>query len=177
MARKCKCFLCKKEGSTDTFYKVTDDKGKNKYFCSQDEYENDVKQKQKRKQLLEYVAVEVLEYEEGQIVPPVIVKRIGELNKFYDFDVIMETFKQNKETIQYWIKNKNFTNEYGMSSYLMKIIEGNINDVYNKYKHKLKQEHKQKNNDINLEIINDIQPVVKKNNDVGILAFLDEEDL
>jgi hypothetical protein len=60
----------------------------------------------------------------------------------------------------------------------MKIIEGNINDTYKKWKLTKQQELKQENNSVDLEIINQLdRDKPKKNNDNGILEFLDEEDL
>lgn len=76
MARKCTCQICKTKGNTDSFYKVTDDKGKNKYYCSQLEYESYTLEKEKRNNLMKFIAEEVLGYEEGQIVPPVLIKKL-----------------------------------------------------------------------------------------------------
>ncbi|WP_025909315.1 hypothetical protein [Priestia flexa] len=177
MARKCSCQICKTKGSTDVFYKVTDDKGKNKYYCSKEEYDSFMKDKENREYLIKYIAVDVFNYSEGQIIPPILLKRIKELNVFYDYEVIYECFKDSKDNIKYWIENKGFSSEYGMVSYIMKIIESNINDIYNKWKYKKSQEQKKKNNDLNLEIINEITEIkqVKKSN--NILDFLDEEDV
>lgn len=179
MARKVVCKICKTKGESDKFYKVTDEKGRNSYYCSQEEYENLINERLKFKNLMEYVAVEILEYEDGQIVPPSMVKKITKLNEFYDYDVIHECFKVNKETIQYWIKVKDFSSEYGMASYTMKIIEGSINDIYNKWKFKKQQEVKQENTLVDLSYIDQIEdkPTIKTNNDTGILSFLDEEDI
>lgn len=177
MARKCVCKICKAKGDTDTFYKVIES-GANKYFCSKEEYDSHVKEKQKRQKLLEYIAIEVLDYEEGQIVNPVMIRKINDLNKFYDLEVILETFKESKETIQYWINNKNFTSEYGMVSYTMKIIEGSINDVHAKWKHLQTVKAKQEVSKVDVGILNDIDTIktpVKKKED--ILSFLDEEDV
>ena len=178
MARKVVCKICKTKGDTDTFYKVTDQKGLNKYYCSQEEYDTYKLEQEKRHDLMEYIAVEVLNYEDGQIVPPVMVRKIGELHKFYGYDVIRECFEKQKDDIAYWMNAKNFQNEYNMICYIMKIIEGNINDVYVKWKHQKKQEIKKENNDISLDIMNDIEDIKlthkKKEN---ILSFLDEGDL
>lgn len=179
MARKCTCKICKTKGDTDTFHKVTDEKGRNSYYCNQEEYENFINEKNKRKSLLEYIALEVLNYDEGQIIHPIMIKKINEIHKFYDYEVIQECFKENKDTIQYWIKEKNFTNEYNMVSYVMKIIEGNINDAYNKWKHMKKQMEKLKQDNVNLDTLNEIENnninIVKKKD--SILAFLDEGDM
>ena len=177
MARKCTCKICKAKGNTELFFKVTDQKGKNTYYCSESEYENFINEKNKRKELLEYVAIEVLNYEEGQIVNPIMVRKISELHKFYDYEVIQECFKVNLDSIQYWMNNKNFTNEYGMVSYIMKIIEGNINDIFNSWKHKQRQQVRQSNETINLEIINDMTAKTGTKKKDDILSFLDEEDI
>lgn len=178
MARKCKCKICKAVGTTETFYKVTNDKGVNSYYCNKEEFDHVINERSKRHSLLEYIAIEVLNYDEGQIVNPSMVKKIGELNKFYDLEVIHEAFRLNKESIQYWMNNKNFTSEYGMVNYIMKIVEGNINDVYQKWKHLKRRESKQAAENIDLEIINnmDTKTPAKQTTD-SILSFLEEEDM
>lgn len=179
MARAVKCKICKAKGDSDTFYRVTDDKGRNSYYCSKEEYEQREKEKEDRYMLLKYVAEEVLEYDNGQIVPPSMVKRIEKLSKFYGFNVIKETFYLNKETIQYWIRTKDFSNEYGMCSYVMAIIESNINDAYKKWKREQEQKAKMKSKTIDTMIFDDLvmtEPI-KQSNSKDISMFLDEEDL
>ena len=180
MARKVVCKICKAKGDTDTFYKVTDhQKGLNKYYCNKEEYDTYKEEQGKRHDLMEYVAIEVLNYEEGQIVPPVMVRKIGELHKFYDYEVIKECFVKQKDDITYWMNAKNFQNEYNMICYIMKIIEGNINDIYVKWKHQQRQKAKMQQDNVEVEILNDIETVKlgnkKEQND--IMAFLDEEDM
>lgn len=178
MARKVVCKLCKNKGDTDTFYKVTDEKGKNKYYCSQEEYDNYQHEKLKRENMLKFIAEEVFQYEEGQIIHPTMISKLSNLNKFYDNEVIHECFVMNKDTIQYWTSTKNFSNEYGMVSYIMKIIEGSINDVYNKWKHRKTQQVKQEVANLDVQILNDVKQVSHNNESTnGILAFLDEEDM
>ncbi|MGK4040814.1 hypothetical protein AB0Y20_00835 [Heyndrickxia oleronia] len=178
MARQVVCKICRKKGDSDNFYKVTGDNGLNKYYCSKEEYENLMNERSKFKSLMEYVALEVLEYEDGQIVPPTMVKKINKLNEFYDYDVISECFKQNKESIQYWVKVKNFSSEYGMTSYIMKIIEGSINDIYKTWKYKKQQQIKIENNSVDFDILNQLDNHNAENKeDNGILDFLDEEDI
>ncbi|WJV20807.1 hypothetical protein QU593_10355 [Rossellomorea marisflavi] len=179
MGRKVVCKICKEKGDSDLFFFTTDEKGRRKYYCSESEYNDFLNQKEKRYKLLDYIAVEILKYEEGQIVPPVMTKKIQALNEFYDYEVLKECFKQNKESIHYWIKVKNFQSEYGMASYIMKIIEGSVNDVYNSWKHKKRVIERQETDKVNVDIMNQLENnTVKKNeNDEGILAFLDEEDI
>jgi hypothetical protein len=179
MARKVVCAIttCKKKGDSDTFYKVTDDKGKSKYYCNKEEYDNFVNEKLKRENLIDYILYEVFDYEEGQTVNSILFKKLKELSNFYDVDVISECFREQKDNIQYWIKVKEMQ-EFNMICYVMKIIEGNINDTYKKWKFKKQQEIKQDNNSVDLDIINQLDTTIpKKLNDNGILAFLDEGDI
>jgi hypothetical protein len=180
VARKVTCQICKNKGDSDTFYKVTDDKGRSKYYCNQDEYDNFMNEKLKRERLLEFVVLDVFGYEEGQTVNSILFKKLKDLNNFYDNEVIYDCFKEHKDTIQYWIKTKETEGfqEFNTICYVMKIIEGNINDVYKKWKFKKQQELKQENNSVDLEIFNQLDTnTPKKTNDNGILAFLDEEDI
>src|SRR5690606_1236943 len=178
MARRVTCRICKKKGDTDTFFRVTDDKGKNKYYCSQKEYDNYNKEIENRYNLMKYIAEDILDYQDGQIVPPVLVKRISELRRFYEYEVIKKCFEICKEDIQYWMGAKNFTNEYGMISYIMKIVEGNMNDTYNKWKFQQNQQQRQEVSGVDVEIINEVPTqniTVKADN--GVLDFVEEDDL
>lgn len=180
MARKVVCKICKKKGESDTFYKVTNEKGLNSYYCSKEEYDEREREKNKRYDLLKYVAEEVLQYEDGQIVPPSMVKRIEKLREFYIYEVIKEVFFLHKENIQYWIRTKDFSNEYGMSSYVMTIIESNINDVYKKWKRQQEQQMKMDSMSIDTLLFNDSyieNNTGSKSDKKDISMFLDEEDL
>lgn len=178
MARRVKCRICGKYGTNETFYKVTDENGKSKYYCNQEEYENHINEKRKRDNLIEYIHNEILLLEEGQIINPIMIKKLNELHKFYDWEVIHKTFEKCKDSIHYWIENKNFSSEYGMISYIMKIIESHINDVYNEWKFKKEQERKIESNEIDLGLLNDLEIVnCVKDEDDNILEFLNEDDL
>jgi hypothetical protein len=177
MVRKVTCKLCKNKGDTDTFYKLTDEHGKSKYYCNQEEYDNFMNEKLKREKLIDFVVIDVFGYEEGQTINSILFKKLKDLNNFYDNDVIHECFKEHKDTIQYWIKTKGFT-EFNTICYVMKIIEGNINDVYKKWKIKKQQEVKQENNSVDLETLNQLDNHTKnKKKNCGIATFLDEEDM
>lgn len=179
MGRKVKCKICRAEGNSNTFYKVTNDKGVNSYFCNKEEYDLREKEKKDRYELLKYIAEEILQYEDGQIVPPSMVKKIEKLHEFYTYEIIHESFRMNKDDIQYWIKVKGFTSEFGMASYIMKIIEGSINDIYKQWKYKQQQSVIQESHLVDVQILNDTKESKKinKNNDNGILSFLNEEDI
>lgn len=178
MARSCSCGICKTKGNTEIFYKVTDDKGKSKYYCNKEEFDNFNNEKIKRENLIKFILLDVFNYEEGQTVSSALFKKIKELNNFYDYEVIHKCFEEQKDSIQYWMSVKQFNNEFNMISYVIKIIEGNINDTYKKWKFKKQQEIKQENNSVDLDIINQLDTnTPKKTDGNGILAFLDEEDI
>lgn len=178
MGRKVVCKLCKNKGDSDIFHKVSDEKGTSKYYCNQTEYDNWNNENIKRQKLLDFVIFDVFGYEEGQSVNSILFKKLQKLNEFYDNDVILECFVVNKDTIHYWMNNKQFTNEYNMICYIMKIVEGNINDTYNKWKFKQQQAIKQENNSVDLDIMNQLDNNNNsKQDNNGILGFLDEEDM
>jgi hypothetical protein len=179
MARKCTCQICKTKGNTDTFYKVTDDKGKSKYYCNKEEYDQFINEKLKRQNLIDYIMFDIFNYEKGQSVNSILFKKLKDLSNFYDVEVIHECFREQKDNIKYWIKvntDKGF-NEFSNICYMMKIITGNINDTYSKWKFTKQQQLKQENNLIDLDLINQQDKTTKHSNDNGILAFLNEEDI
>lgn len=176
MGRKVVCKLCKNKGDSDIFHKITDEKGVSKYYCNKEEYENFMNEKEKRRRLIDFVVLDIFGYEKGQTINSILFKKLDEL-KFYDNDVIYECFKEHKDTIQYWIKTKGF-DEFGTICYVMKIINGNINDTYNKWKFKQQQAIKQENNSVDLDIMNQLDNNNNsKQDNSGILAFLDEGDM
>jgi hypothetical protein len=176
MARNVTCQVCKTKGDTDSFYKVTDDKGKNKYYCSKEEYDTFMEEKEKRERLVDYILLDVFNYKKGQKVNTILFKKLKELSSFYNVEVIHECFIEQKDNIQYWIKTKGF-DEFHSICYMMKIIEGSINDTYNKWKFNKQREGKRGSVSFDLSINIIDTTTSKKTNDNGILEFLNEEDI
>lgn len=176
MARTCKCQGCgNSKLTTDIAYR-TRVGNVNKYYCNEQEYNSIQEEKEKRERLIIYIASEILGYEKGQIVPTVLQRKINELNKFYDYNVIEETFRRKKDDLLYWKDTKNFDNEYSMVSYLMAIVSSSINDVYKEWKFRQEQLQKENNNKIDIDIINTEIKTTKKKND-SIIDFLEEGDI
>lgn len=127
--RKCKCKICKSDLTTDTAYKVVKG-GKNHYYCDIDEYLEMEAKKKIKNDAIGSISL-ILGYGNDMISPPILLKKLNSLNKVYGYDVILETFIKNKDTLSYWwnLEGK-FDSEYGKISYIMRIIENNINDVY-----------------------------------------------
>ena len=125
MARKVKCQITKEEGTSDVFYKAPN----GKYYKSQKLYEAWLKEKIDREEFLDMFATDFLGYKKGQVFPTVLCKRLKEL-EFYGYDVINQTVKKCKSSIEYALTHKDFASENGKISYIFAIIKNNINDVY-----------------------------------------------
>lgn len=125
MARKVKCQITKEEGTSDVFYKAPN----GKYYKSQKLYETWLKEKIDREEFLDMFATDFLGYKKGQVFPTVLCKRLKEL-EFYGYDVINQTVKKCKSSIEYALTHKDFASENGKISYIFAIIKNNINDVY-----------------------------------------------
>ena len=180
MARKVKCQICKASGDTSTFYKVTDPSGKNKYYCSEYEYSQQQLKKEQRLSALKYIAEEILEYKDGEIIPPNMVKQLEQLAKVYTYPVIQETFKLKRDDIHYWYSVKDFETDSGKCQYTLAIIKGSINDVKRKYDEQQKIEKKLEtkvDDDLNyqFEIPTEQPKTTSKNN--SILDFLEDGDM
>lgn len=109
-------------------------------------------EKKEWRALYEYLKKEIFHYDENQklsdtIVLSVLGIRYGkavENTKIqdkakYPFRVIMYTFIACKPSIEYALKTKNFKSESSMMSYIGKIINGNINEVYERDKQARKE--------------------------------------
>jgi hypothetical protein len=168
MARKVKCSITKEEGTNETFYKVND-----KYYKSQEIYENDKLQKQLYKEIIDYVCNDFLNYKQGQIFPTSLTKKLKELS-FYDNEVILKTLKTKSKEIDYWLQNKTFDSDYGKVSYIFAIVKNSINDIYKQWKHEkdiIKREIT-----IDTSVTVDEIPISHKQKG-SILEFLEEGDI
>lgn len=188
MSRRVKCKYCGELGTSDTFYKLTEN-NKNKYFCNEYEADQYLQAELKRKEqnelrsdALTFIHDEVYELQEGELLEKYIVKRTNELSSFYPWQVIKGCFKMKRKTIQYILRNKDFKNGYYQSKYILAIIESVINDVNKAWNKKLQKESRMKRMD---EDIIDVDTYelstkinVKNNNEnKGIADFLEEDEL
>jgi YHS domain-containing protein len=182
--------------------------GKNYYFCCGDHcgsYMKELKDKKKHfegvKEIDEYVKKNIMLYNDNQKLPNAFFTRLNDLfngtERFkygetvhngekagYPLEVISATFKSQRDSILYWFRNKSFQNEAQKLNYMWKIIEGNINNEYNKY---LKSQVQQEINggDViimdnkNLEVLERIEQNKKQTNDKkpSLLDFLEDDEL
>lgn len=170
--RKCRCKLCGKELTTDVAYCV---QGKVKmYYCNEAEYNEVIKQQQIKNECMDYVA-EVINM---RFTPPAMIKLVNGLNEFYDYIVIKRAFKDNEETIQWVLSNKEFSSEFGKYKYIISIVLNNIDKSYKAYlkeQEELKKLFNQPNtNDIDIEILNSNRSEVKVKQNSDISMFLDD---
>lgn len=206
MARKVKCAHCGKHGRSGEFHGVPKDDSRKRftYYCSEDEYnlhekeqeekrvakevlfiEKELKRLEKEKEtkkykdLIEFIMSEIYHYEEGMIFPSSLIKRIKKLREFYDYDIIKEAFTVSYDSIMWAMSNREFTNEYNKTSYIMAIVENKINDVYLEVKRKKEQDKKavQLEDKVDLSLFNDFADVnnaPSKSKSKDISAFLDD---
>ena len=209
MARQVKCAFCGSKGSSDEFYKIAINLECTRfsYYCSEQEYEmykqleedkiaekeaialeKEIQQQIKRVEtdkynnLMKYVVETLLNYEKGMVFPKTLANKVKELRGFYPYEVIHDSFKLSEDSIVWALNNKNFDKEYGMISYIMAIVESNINDVYKKYLEleKLNNALKETVNEVETDIIQahmfdlEYKPI-KLNN--SIASFLEEDEI
>lgn len=151
MSRQCKCQICGKTLYTNEAYRVSFNK-KNKYFCSEKEYQKDLQLKKEKENCYSVVA----EIMEVPFITPMMKKEIGNLNQFYNFAIIEKTFKECEQNIKWFLSNNNSSSEYGKTRYVITIIQNNINSIAKKYKRlqNTREKELQKIQTVDVDIIN-----------------------
>ena len=81
-----------------------------------------------RNDVINYICTRFLDYKPGQPPPGFINQKLNELN-FYPLEVVFDTFKQSESDIDYWISTKQFSSDYGKTSYIFAIINSRIAEV------------------------------------------------
>lgn len=87
----------------------------------------------------------------GQVIANNKAKAYGD----YPFKIVYLTFIYCKNKIDYALKTKNFKSYQQSFSYIRKIVEGNLINVYKKYKEKERQKNMMKENG-NTVTVNDV---------------------
>ena len=170
MSRSVKCKICGNQLTNDIAYKVVVN-GKNQYYCSDEEYNAKQKEKESKDKCLKTIT-EILG---SKIVSPVMVKKVNELRKFYDYMVIDKTFKECANTISWALGSKDFNSEFAKTKYIISIVANNIDKVYKKHIKDLKDmERLFSKNEVEPEIIDlDINRPINDRNISDISSFLD----
>ena len=171
MARKCKCKICGKQLTTDTAFKVTNDK-KNTYYCSKEEYDLSIQITKERDECFNYIA----ECMRLKFCTPFIKKEINYLLPYYDYPIIKRAFKDNIKSIDWFLDNNENNSEFGKVRYIFTIIQNNINKSAKDYKEEQEKMRLlfKKENDIDIELINKLDNKNNKINNIhDISNFLD----
>ena len=188
MAHKVKCRWCGISNKNTEMLQVPSGK-RNIYFCNESEYKKyELQQKEsnvrkeaeaeltlKFNELYIYIAVEILDYEMGQITPPNLKKRIRALNKNYDYEVIKLCVELMAKDLKYYISIKDMDENY-MVNYIMVVIESNINDAFRIWKRRKEIDQKPKQLEESIAVANieyDFHSnILKKSKSKDISAFL-----
>lgn len=146
-----------------------------------------------------YIQEDLLDYNKNQKLPKLLVTRLQDLRngtimqkgigrickskEGYPYNIILDTFLSNSESIRWAFTNKDFKSEKNKINYMMAIIDSNINDTYIKFKTNIKiSDTKKRDNIIEEEkLINENvssnQQHIETNKNKGISRFLSEDEL
>lgn len=125
MAR-CKCKICDSVLDTNVAYKVTDKNGKNKYFCSQSEFEAEEERKKKSQEDKDRVYCLICDIMgEKEIISTALYKEWVVWNKVADNSKIGDYLAENKDYLTSAIARLQ-SSEYARIRYLSTIIRDKI---------------------------------------------------
>lgn len=126
----CKCRICGKKLNTETAYKVVV-KNKNKYYCSEEEYNNYMQQREYNEALVEDIKKTLCcIMDVGFLGNTFIYKEWEEWKKIAPNEVILNYLTENKEFLCGKLKIL-AGNEYGRIKYLSTVIKNNLSDYQN----------------------------------------------
>ena len=138
MARKCKCCITGESGTIDTFVKIS-----NKYYKSQETYDEYQHNANLRKEIVRFICEDLLGYKKGMVFPSLLTRKLKEFD-FYDNEVILKTFQLKAKDIGYWVNvDGKFKDDNGKISYMFAIIKSEINEVYKSWKREKQINQKQ----------------------------------
>lgn len=127
MAR-AKCKICGIQLDTKTAYKVTGKNGKNKYFCSQSEFEAEEirkKRAQENKDRVYYLICDIMGVSE--ILNTALWKEKIEWNKAFSDEIIAKYLEENKTSLTSAITRLD-SSEYAKIRYLSTILKNSLRD-------------------------------------------------
>ena len=124
---KAKCRICGKELDTKIAYKVIDKNGKNRYFCSQSEYEAEEARKKKAKEYKDKVYRLICDLFGYEIQNTQLFAEWNLWNKLKSNEIIYKYLVENKEYLQQ-ICNKPFEGEYQRIRYFSAVLKNSLRD-------------------------------------------------
>ena len=170
MAR-AKCQICKTPLDTNTAYKVVDKNGKNKYFCSQDEFEAEEVRKKKAKEDKDKVYRLICNIMgEKEIISTALYKEWTVWNKVADNEKIGKYLEENKSYHSSVIGKLN-SSEFAKIRYLSTIIKDRIKEFVPRVKVK---EPVVVEVDDNFELF-ELTPIIKPQIDEQVLYDVEDD--
>ena len=125
MAR-AKCKICGTQLDTNAAYKITDNNGKNKYFCSATEFEAEEARKKKAAADKDRVYRLICDIMcEKEIISTALYKEWAIWNQVADNDKIAKYLEENKDYLTS-VMSRIGSSEYGCIRYLSTIIRDKI---------------------------------------------------
>lgn len=127
MAR-AKCKICGSTLDTKDAYKVTDKNGKNKYFCSQSEFEVEETRKKKAaedKDRVYYLICDIMG--EKEILNTALWKEKTEWNKAFSDEFISKYLQENKDYLTSAIARLD-SSQFAKIRYLSAILKNSLGD-------------------------------------------------
>ena len=124
---RAKCRICGRQLDTNTAYKVVDKNGKNKYYCSQDEFEAEEVRKKKAKEDKDKVYRLICDLFGYEIQNTQLFAEWNLWNKLKSNEIIYKYLVENKEYLQQ-ICNKPFEGEYQRIRYFSAVLKNSLRD-------------------------------------------------
>ena len=125
---RAKCRICGRQLDTNTAYKVVDKNGKNKYYCSQDEFEAEEVRKKKAKEDKDKVYRLICNIMgEKEIISTALYKEWTVWNKVADNEKISKYLEENRDYLSSVIGRLN-SSEFARIRYLSTIIKDRIKE-------------------------------------------------
>lgn len=165
MARKVKCSVSGKWGTSDTFIKID-----GKYYENKEVYEEQRKQTEYWKKAVEKITVDYLGYHKGEPYPTILNKRLKSLD-FYSNEVIYRTILYSDSSIRNALNSKEFNSTYAKIQYIMAIIRNNIAKVWKIVRTEQKEQKQkianEKNDILNMDGLENINNPKQVNKDIS----------
>ena len=125
---KCKCKICGTSHNTKDAYKVVVN-NKNRYYCSQEEYEKDLAKKKKAaedKDKVYYLICDILG--EKEILNTALWKEKAEWNKAFSDEFIAKYLQENKDYLTSVITTRLSSSQFAKIRYLSAILKNSLGD-------------------------------------------------
>ena len=123
-ARRVKCRDTGEYSTSDVAYKAPD----GKYYTSEAAYLLSEKRKEDRGLCID-LWYEILQYQAWQKMPSLVFSKLKSWEP-YGYDVIYATMLGERDSIDWALTNKRFSNDPQCIMYLSAIIENHLNDYY-----------------------------------------------